>query len=55
MQLELMESNYWEGAAAFEVKAYVPHPAGLQISLWTHPKMGENIPLSSGPSARDTV
>ena len=35
----------WEGAVAFEVEAYLPHPAGLQISLWTHPKRVRMFPF----------
>lgn len=36
----------WEGTVAFEVEAYPPHPAALQMSPWTHPKMCEDSHFS---------
>lgn len=43
----------WEGAVAFEVTAYLPHPAGLQISPWTRPKTCENSLLSLRAAPQD--
>lgn len=45
MQLDLMEPITWEGTVPFEVKAYLPHPEGLQISLWTRPKHVKMVPF----------
>lgn len=35
----------WEGAAAFEGESYPPHPAGVQIGIWIHPKCVRMVPF----------
>lgn len=39
------EQLYGRELAAFEVEAYLPHPAGLQISLWIWPKWVRMVPF----------